>query len=84
MNYHDDDFEQWNIVLGILIYLYLNHLRVCKVREDVCRNHFNDSFLQIAVAGEDEKPNLYIYKSSNGEQVAAYIQKKQSEWYDEI
>jgi hypothetical protein len=32
------------------------------------------------VAGEDEKPNLFIYKSNNGELVASYIQKKQSEW----
>ncbi|CAF2048521.1 unnamed protein product [Rotaria magnacalcarata] len=32
------------------------------------------------VAGEDEKPNLSIYKSNNGELVGSYVQKKQSEW----
>jgi hypothetical protein len=32
------------------------------------------------VAGEDEKPNLFIYKSIDGELVGSYIQKKQSEW----
>jgi translation initiation factor 2A len=32
------------------------------------------------VAGEEEKPNLFIYKSIDGELVGSYIQKKQSEW----
>ena len=36
--------------------------------------------LWIATAGEEEKPNLCIYKSSNGELVASYIQKKQNDW----
>jgi len=44
-----------------------------------------DTFLLLfepftTVAGEDEKPNLHIYKSNNGELVASYIQKRQSEW----
>ncbi|CAF4369684.1 unnamed protein product, partial [Adineta steineri] len=31
------------------------------------------------VQGEDEKPNLTIHKSTNGELVGSYIQKKQNE-----
>ena len=32
------------------------------------------------MTGEDEKPNLYIYKSINGELMASYVQKKHNEW----
>ncbi|UJR15406.1 hypothetical protein I4U23_002353 [Adineta vaga] len=32
------------------------------------------------VAGEEEKPNLTIYKSNTGELIASYIHKKQSDW----
>ncbi|CAF0733897.1 unnamed protein product [Didymodactylos carnosus] len=62
----------------------INKRKICAIKYSP-----NDTYLLLfepfsAVPGEEEPPNLFIYKSDTGELVGQYVQKRQADWCDQL